>query len=459
MATDPRDARIAELEKEIERLKATIEEQARIIEEWKRGHRVRSRPNPRKKRKDGQKKKPGRAKGHEGSVRKIPDKVDKVTHRTKETCDDCHDTLVPTGKTEEVIIENVIPARVEVEKNILFEYLCNGCGKTHWSELPPEYGDKPLPGTSKLGPGALEMALDLRYDMRLSFHKVAEYFDKHVGLHITASGVYQLIERTARRTKTVPQEILEQAQMSAWLNMDETTWWQDGEKLWAWLMANKDLSYFHFDKSRGHKVIEQLLCELSAEGDVIASYEGTVVSDFMGAYCTCAWMIHQFCWCHLLRDADKALEMAPDERIENFAGSLHAIYVDALVAQATQDKSKQQGIRIRLGRLVADPHLGGHPDVSRLQARAYKEFHGLLHFMSDPRIPAHNNGGELAARALVMMRKIIGGTRSERGTEVHAHFMSTSQTAHKQGIDHGAFIVEALAAMHAGKSPPSIFDS
>ena len=457
MAIDPRDARIAELEQEIEKLKAIIEEQARIIEEWKRGHRSRSRPNSRKKRKAGEKKKPGRAKGHEGAHRKIPDKIDKEEKRTKETCDDCHGVLTPTGNTEEVIIENVIPAHVEVERNILFEYLCAGCGKIHWGELPPEYGDKPLPGTSKLGPGALEMALDLRYDMRLSFHKISEYFEKHVGLKITPGGVYQLIERAARRTKTVSEEILEQALMSAWLNMDETTWWQDGEKLWAWLMANLDLSYFHFDKSRGHKVIEKLLCELDEDGKVTAPYEGTVVSDFMGAYCTCAWMVHQFCWCHLLRDADKALDMAPDERIRKFSETLHAIYADALLAQATGEKSKEQGIRIRLGRLVKDAELGAHPDVARLQTRAHREFHGLLHFMSAPEIPAHNNGGELAARALVMMRKIIGGTRSERGTQVHAHFMSTSQTAHKQGIDHGNFINETLAARKAGKPPPSIF--
>ena len=39
------------------------------------------------------------------------------------------------------------------------------------------------------------------------------------------------------------------------------------------------------------------------------------------------------------------------------------------------------------------------------------------------------------------------------------HFMSTSQTAHKQGIDHADFIIQALAAQHSGKPPPSIFQS
>ena len=453
-------AEVARLRKTVEEQARKIKEQARIIEEWKRGHRSRSRPNSRKKRKAGQpKKKPGRKKGHEGSTREIPDKIDKEVPRTKDECDDCHGALTPTGKTREHVIENVIPAKLEVERNVLFEYLCEGCGQIHWSELPPEYGDEPLPGTSKLGPGAIEMALDLRYDMGLSFHKIARYFEEHVGLKITASGVYQLLERTARRTKAVPEEIHERALMSAWLNMDETSWWEDGKKLWAWIMANLDLSYFHIEGSRSHKVIEKLMCELAENGEVVAPYEGTVVSDFMGAYRTCEWMIHQFCWVHLLRDADKALEMAPDERIEKFADTLHRIYADALVAQSTGDESKQRGIRIRLGRVVADAEIGGHPDVARLQARAQLEFHGLLHFMSDPDIPAHNNGGEQSIRALVLFRKVVFGTRSERGTQVHAQFMSTSQTARKQGIDHGDFIIRALAAHHSGKPPPSIFNT
>jgi hypothetical protein len=37
--------------------------------------------------------------------------------------------------------------------------------------------------------------------------------------------------------------------------------------------------------------------------------------------------------------------------------------------------------------------------------------------------------------------------------------MSTSQTAHKQGIDHGDFIIQALAAYYSGEPLPTIFDS
>lgn len=451
------EAENARLRKTVEEQARKIDEQARIIEEWRRGHRARPRRGSKRK---GEKKRPGRKPGHEAAQRPMPDHIDREEPRTKEACNNgCPGHLDPTGETREVVVEHVVPARVEVEKNILFEYVCKCCGEVQWSELPPEYGPEPPPGQPLLGPGVLSMALGLRYDMGLSFHRIARYFERHVGLKLTPSAVYQMIERAADRTSTVADEILERAQMSVWLNMDETTHWEDGDKLWAWIMANLDLSYFHIDKSRGHEVIEKLLCEMGEDGKVVAPYEGTVVSDFMGAYRTCEWMVHQWCWVHLLRDADKALELAPDDRIRRFRDRLHDIYREALVAQQTQDEGKKRGIRIRLGRLVADADLGGHPDVARLQGRAYLEFHGLLHFLSEPDTPAHNNGGELAARALVLFRKVVFGTRSERGTEVHAHFMSLSQTARKQGIDLGDFVTQAIAAHMSGAPPPSIFTS
>jgi len=457
---EEKDRRIEEQDRRIEEQDRRIEEQNRIIEEWKRGHRVRPRSNPKKKKKPGRKrKKPGRPKGHEGSQRPIPDHIDKEVERTKDKCDDCKSSLTPTGRTEDVFIENLIPARIEVEKNVLFEYLCDGCGQVHWSELPPEYGDKPLPGQPKLGPGVLKLVLMLRFSMQLSSYKISEFLEKQVGIKVSPSGIYQLLERTAGRTKTVADDILEHAQMSSYVNMDETIHWEDGKKLWAWVMSNRDLSYFHIAPSRGHAVIEKLLCELDENGNVIAPYEGTVVSDFMGAYRTCGWMIHQFCWVHLLRDAAKAFEMSPDERSEKFSDMLHEIYVDALDAQSTQDESKKRSVRIRLGQLNSNAELGIHPDVKRLQARAHLEFHCLLHFMDHPEIPAHNNGGELAVRALVIMRKILYGTRSERGTQVHSQFMSMSQTAKKQGIDLGDFVIDFLAAGNSGQPPPSIFQS
>jgi len=451
--------RIAQLEKTVAEQARRIEEQDRIIEEWKRG--IRARPRRGKKKKSGgAKKKPGREKGHEPAQRPMPDHIDREVPRPKEVCDNgCTDgALEPTGKTKEVVVEHLIPARVETEKNILFECVCSCCRKVQWSELPPEYGPAPPPGQPMLGPSVLPTTLHMRFDLGLSWHKVARYFT-HAGLPIKASGVYQMVERAAAITRPAAEEILERAMMSAFLNIDETTHWEDGAKLWAWIFANCDLSYFHIDKSRGHGVIEKILCELDENGRVTAPYEGVVVSDFMGAYATCDWMIHQWCWVHLLRDAKKEAELDPCQRTEAFCDKLHGVYRDALAAQRTQDEAAKRDVRASLDRLVADADLGAHKGVARLQGRAFTEFHGLLHFLDAPDIPAHNNGGERDIRPLVLFRKTSFGTRSERGTFVHAHFMSLAQTAKKQGVDLGNFVTRCMIAHRSGVPPPSIFST
>jgi transposase len=449
--------RIAQLEKTVAEQARRIEEQDRIIEEWKRG--IRARPRRGKKKKSGgAKKKPGRESGHEPAQRPMPDHVDREVPREKETCDNgCpNGSLEATGRTDDVVVEHLIPARVEVERNTLFEYACSCCGEVQWSALPPEYGPAPPPGQPMLGPSVLSTALRLRFDLGLSWYKVARSFG-YAGLPISASGVYQMVERAAAVTRPAAEEILERATMSAFLNVDETTHWEDGARLWAWIFANRDLSYFHIDKSRGHGVIEKILCELDADGRVSAPYEGVVVSDFMGAYATCEWMVHQWCWVHLLRDAKKEAELDPGPRTEAFCDRLHGVYRDALAAQKSQSEDAKRDVRARLDLLVADAALGEHSGVARLQGRAFTEFHGLLHFLDDPDIPPHNNGGEGDIRPLVLFRKTSFGTRSERGTLVHAHFLSLAQTAKKQGVDLGDFVTRCMTAHRAGAPPPSIF--
>lgn len=448
---------IDELLRRIAALEKTVAEQARIIDEWQRGIRVRPRRNKKKKPSDA-KKKPGREPGHDPAQRPIPDRVDVEVPREKETCDNgCpKGSLEATGRTDAVVVEHLISARVEVEKNTLFEYACSCCGEVQWSALPPEYGPTPPPGQPMLGPSVLQAALRMRFDLGLSWYKVARSF-AYSGLPITASGVYQMVERAAVVTRPVAEEILERAMMSAFLNVDETTHWESGGKLWAWIFANYDLSYFHIDKSRGHGVIEKVLCELDADGRVTAPYEGVVVSDFMGAYATCEWMVHQWCWVHLLRDAKKEAELDPGPRTEAFCDKLHGVYRDALAAQKTQNEDAKREVRTRLDLLVADADLGAHKGVARLQGRAFTEFHGLLHFLEAPDIPAHNNGGERDIRPLVLFRKTSFGTRSERGTQVHAHFLSLAQTAKKQGVDLGDFVARCMTAHRSGDPAPSIF--
>ena len=326
------------------------------------------------------------------------------------------------------------------------------------STLPPELGKGAPAGRPILGTSVLECAGSLRHEFGLSLGQVARYLSVHAGLKVSTSGIYQFLERSARRTRSVYDEIVNKARSLPWLHMDETSWFEDGRKMWAWAVGSEELSLFPIDPRRSHEVIEKLLCEADERGELVRPYEGIVVSDFLASYGTCEWMEHQYCWVHLLREADKVADMEGTAEAVKFRDKLVALYHDALTAQLLQDPGAKHGIRVRLGMLAADGQLAFcNPDVERLQKRIDREFHSLLTFLDVPGLPAHNNLAEQIIRCLVLFRNRSFGTRSEAGSRTMAHWVSVYQTARKQDVDIGPFITEALAAYHLGLSPPSLF--
>lgn len=447
-------ARIAELEEKLVELE-------KVVEEWKRGHRIRGkRRRKRKDSKTGSKKKPGRKAGHEGAFREPPDREpDRTEDHSKKHCNACSGaTLRPTGRSKEQLVEELIPEHMELIRHLMHEYECSCCGTVQWSTLPPELGKGAPAGRPMLGTSVLERAGSLRHEFGMSLGQVARYLSVHADLKVSTSGVYQLLERSARRTKSVYDEIVGKARTLPWIHMDETSWFEDGRKMWAWVMGSEELSLFHIDPRRSHEVIEKLLCDADERGELVRHYEGIVVSDFLASYGTCEWMVHQYCWVHLLREADKVADVDGSAEAVKFRDKLVALYHDALTAQLLQDSGAKHGIRVRLGMLAADRMLAFcNPDIERLQKRIDREFYSLLTFLDVPGLPAHNNLAEQIVRCLVLFRNRSFGTRSEAGSRTLAHWVSVYQTARKQDVPIGPFITEALAAYHLGLSPPSLF--
>jgi hypothetical protein len=130
-------------------------------------------------------------------------------------------------------------------------------------------------------------------------------------------------------------EILETARGASFNHRDETNHFENGIHQWAWFLGSREYSLFHIDRSRGHGVIEKLRCVLDDAGKVPVPYDGTVPSDFMGAYGTCKWMFHQYCSAHLICAAKKEADLDSCRRTEECRHRVAGIHRNALVAQAT----------------------------------------------------------------------------------------------------------------------------
>lgn len=455
MADDPRDARIRELEEEnarlrerITELEETVAELRRVIEEWKRGHRHRPRRfssrcdrgvcrEPRKQ--------PGRKPGHPGAFRPVPERTDRTVVCAVSQCPECGGPVEDTGAVETIKVEESIPARIEVVAYEKHSSRCTRCGKTTVGELPAELGPAP-----KTGVALQSLVVSLRNEFKMALPDVVKFLRQHVGLTITEGGISQMLARLARRTDATRGEIEKHIRSSPFVHMDETGWRENGAGHWGWLAGTPAASLFHIDPSRSRKVVDAILGE---------HFVGVLVTDFYSAYTSDPTQDHQWDWVHLIREAKKIAELDPQRRTGEFRDRVRALYEAALLAQAAQEPSAQHGVRVRFGKLVHDADLGMHREVRRVQYRMWWHYHGLLRFLHDPTLPANNNAAERNIRELVRRRKIFGCTRSRRGSETLAHWLSITQTLAKQGSTVADYLPTALRAYHSGAPPPSIIQS
>jgi transposase len=375
----------------------------------------------------------------------VPERTDRTFSCAVTTCPDCGGAVEDTGVVETVKVEELVPARIEVIAYEKHAGRCRDCGKTTRGSLPAELGPAP-----KTGVGLQALVVSLRHDFALPLPQIVAFLDRHVGLTITEGGVSQMLARLARRTEAARVEIVRDVRASPFVHMDETGWPQDGSGGWGWIARTPWATLFHIDPSRAHAVVEKLLGP---------NYGGVLVTDFFSAYTCDRSLDHQWDWAHLIRETKELVELDPQRRTRELRDRLGAIYRNALVAQDAQDLRACQGIRVCLGRLAHDADLRRHLEVRRLLNRIVVHFPGLLRFLYDPSLPADNNSAEREIRLLVRRRKISACTRSQRGSDTLAHWLSVTQTLKKQGSSIAEFLPAALRAYHAGTPPPSIIRS
>jgi transposase len=433
-------------ERENAHLREQLKQLQRDLEEWKRGHRVRPR-RTRRHCKAANGKKPGCKRGHVGHGRPGPGEaeVEREEHHSQEHCPRCGQQVVPTGEYKTQYVEELVPARRRVVAHRRYGYFCPGCEQDGFTPLPPELGPAP-----KLDVSVHAQVVSWHYEYGLSYGQIAAYLTQHCQFPLSVGAIAQICTRTAHRTAAAQQELEQMAQGTRVVHMDETTWWTSGVMHYLWLVATVAFSWFRVDPRRSHHVIE----------DLLGTGPRLVVSDYYSAYRACTWLLHQWGWAHLIREAKRLAEWLPTlERLE-FRDRLIAIYKAAVEAQSRNGPEGEQARRTicqRLGRLRACPRSAGDPELDRLQRRLHHEFYSYLAFVGDPEVAPDNNRAERDLRPAVLQRKRSFQTRSDAGEVAFAHWMSLTQTLRKQGLELEPWLRQAIAAYWHGTPLPSLF--
>jgi transposase-like protein len=336
-------------------------------------------------------------------------------------CPKCDDILGKPFEIEEWIIEDIPePRPVKVTKHVIGFYHCKNCGV-----VSAETG---LPSEGGFGKNVLAHVTLMKYDDRLPARKIRTSLQRQHNLELTHSTILNIIQRVVKAIKSAFEQV--KAAIRTFFNVyiDETSTKVAGKTFWIWVFTTLTTTLFVIRKSRHCKVIEEVLGE---------DFEGVINCDGWKTYKTYKEKNEkvkiQRCWAHPLREveavADKHEEVKPLNKWFN------DIYV--MVCKA-RESGKPLHIRERL-KEKCEKELRRWLDTTKpykelktVRTKIENGFENWFTCIIHPEVEPTNNRAERALREQVVIDKITGTLRNEKGTTANEVIMTLLTTWKQQ---------------------------
>jgi transposase len=361
---------------------------------------------------------PGRKDGHDPEWRSMAD-PDEEIEVTCDCCPECGDHFDESvGVSPRLVEEIPDPQPPEITRYNRHYYQCDSCG-TETVAAHPDCPDEGQFGVNVIAQSALS-----RYDHRLPYRKIADRFEQLHGLELSGASAWHATERAARAGRCEYEQIRQEIQDADVVHIDETGIKRDGEQAWIWTFQTVQHTLYAVRESRGSDVPAEVLGE---------DFAGTVVCDGWTAYPAFSSNL-QRCWAHILREAEDAAEKQAEG--EPIYHALRQVYV-ALQARLESDLTVRERADLqRVARRELESLIERSvPDgpVATLLGKIEGGLDHWLTFVGEPAVSPTNNAAENALREPVVLRKIIGTLRNDRGMFVHETVLSLLATWRQQG--------------------------
>ena len=380
-------------------------------------------------------KKRGAPKGHPPWTRPQPKQIDLfVDVPAPRQCPDCQCEL----RLEDEV-------RPHIQEDIVLEpRVVAACFNHHLAYCPECEREVLTPGPGELlgsyiGPAAKATALYLRYELNVSDRKISRFFLDFFGLKFVPASACGFERQAVRRGQPLYADLLDKLRSLPVAHADETSWRHDGQNHWVWYGGNNDLAVFLWDAHRSTEAAQKLF------GD---QFDGVLVADAFASYNGIKPRDRQSCLAHI---KTKAREMeqeiaflegkAADPKARAFCQKIQGWVHEACQAhhrlahgpwRAKPARAAERKFRRRLQKICQKPLR--HPKAEALRQRLLgPEQKWLLTCFRRANVPPTNNQAERSLRPVVIMRKVIQATRSEKGLENHTVLRSLFETARRQG--------------------------
>jgi len=427
LSSKNKDEIIKELQKEVERLRQEKESLEKENKELKKiltifinPHTPSSKQFFKTRTRQASSKKLGAPLGHKGATREIPEPNEKINHFLTK-CPNCNDFLGKPFDIQERIEEEIpAPQPVKITKHVIGFYDCKNCGVvTAETNLPKE---------GNFGKNTLAHVTLMKYDDRLPARKITTSLQRQHNIQLTHSTILNIIQRVVKTVQSTFEHI--KSMMRTFFNVyiDETSIKVQGKNFWIWIFTTITTTLFVIRKSRHCKVIEEVLGE---------NFKGVINCDGWETYQTYhdknGKVLIQRCWAHPTREIE-ALAEKHDE-VKPLFKWFQEIFIKVCKAR---ESGKPRYIRERL-KEKCENELQEWLDV----AKPYKELktvrtkiqNGFEHWFTCiiyPEVEPTNNRAERMLREQVVIRKITGTLRNEKGTTANEVLMSLITTWKQQ---------------------------
>ena len=402
---------------------------------------------PRSECTSAQRKKRGPPFGHPPWQRAKPTRIDQVVAtEAPTTCPDCGNTqLQGLAELHEHVQEDIVlQPRTVVTAFRHGQAFCARCDKNVWLPGPGE-----MPG-AYIGPAAKATAAYLRYQLNVPDRKISQFFRDFFGLKFVPASAYGFERQAVRRGLPLYEDLLQKIRSLPVAHADETSWRHDGQPYWAWYAGSDDLAFYHLDAHRSAEAAQAVLGE---------RFDGTLVADGFASYNSVHPRDRQSCLAHIKTKA-KELEAelallkgkAADPDARQFCQNIQGWVRDACQAHHRLARkpwrakaAKRQGHALRRQLRTFCATALRYPKAEGFRKRLLGPEQKLLFTcFRRPKVPPTNNQAERSLRPLVIMRKVIQGTRSDHGLENHSVLRSLFETARRQGKKPHEFFLALL---------------
>lgn len=420
-----------------------------------------TKPKSNKKKKKGNRKIGGQP-GHQRHERPLfaEEEIDKFHPYILTTCPDCNgEVSIMDGEPRIIQQVELIEGPLIKEEHRSYPVWCAKCGKIHYMPFPPEVYKEGL-----FKERLTSLVAYMKNVCHASFSTIRKYIRDVLGEKVSRGYLRKVIEKVSVSLQAPYNELLDRLPLETTVNVDETGHKENGDRFWTWVFRAELYVLFKIDKSRGSKVLIDVLGK---------EFDGVMGCDYFSAYRKYMKDFNvsiQFCIAHLIRDIrflttlkdaeTKAYGKRLLDEVKNMFKVIHDR--DSMTPQAFTtglEHSRQKIITIALNEVPSRLNKEGKEEKRQAQNLANRfRNHGKAYFefITTPGIDPTNNVAEQAIRFVVIDRHVTQGTRSIKGRKSNERLWTVIATCALQGRSAYNFILESVKAYFHNRPSPSL---